>query len=257
VVESLPPNATATVPFALERSLAVQVERKLDERGARLSKIEAGEIWIERDSVHRTIYQVKNGATEPAKLLVRHLRTPQTRLYNPPPGTEDNTGRGHALVPLKVRAHGRAELTVDERRGHSSRVDWLSALAEKAVRAYLADTRSDAKVAQQLRDAWGIWTEWKRLVEERNQLVAEETEIDKAARHTRLSLKAIEKNQQAADLRRRLTTRLTRLTKRQEQITKRMVELQMAITERQERFKDAVREIKLLTVPPPRDRRTD
>ena len=256
MVESLPPKAKATVPFALERSLGVQVKRKTDERGARLHKIEAGEIWVERDTVYKTIYQVKNGSREPAKLLVKHDRNAESRLYNPPPGTEDNTGQGHALVPMQVRAHARAELTVDERRGFSRQVDWLSQLADEAVKAYLADSRANQRIVQKLRDAWEIRARWKRHVDERNRLVDEEAEISKATRETRLSLKAIEKNRQAADLRLRLTRRLTRLTKRQEEITKRMIEVQMSINEQHERFRDAVRDLKLLTVPPPRDRRS-
>jgi hypothetical protein len=255
LLDPLPPKAKATVPFALERSLGVEVDRKSDERGARLFKIEAGEIWIERDVVQRTTYKVKNGGREAAKLLVRHPRDPQMRLYNPPPGTEDNTGQGHALVPIRLRAHARAELIVDERRGLSRQVDWLSDLADEAVRGYLGDSRANPSVAQKLRAAWEIRTRWKGAVDQQKRLVDEETHIDKNARETRLSLKAIEKNTQAADLRARLTKRLTELTKRQEEITRQLVEVRMQINEYQERFRDAVRLLKLLNAPPPRDRR--
>src|SRR3989304_7858098 len=56
MLDPLPPNATATVPFALERSLAVQSERKYDQQGARVARIESGELYIDRDSVTKTIY---------------------------------------------------------------------------------------------------------------------------------------------------------------------------------------------------------
>jgi len=256
MVEQLPPGAKATVPFALERSLAVSVDRKTDERGARLNKIEAGDIWIERDSVSRTVYQVKNGSGKDAKLLVKHGRSAQTRLYNPPKGTEDDTERGYALIPIQVRARARAELTVDERRGHPRRVEWISTLADEAVRAYIADARANQKVVQTLRSAWQIREKWKRAVDELNRLVDEESQIDKEARETRLSLKAIEKNTQAADLRVRLTRRLSELSRRQEEITKRLIEVRMTINEQQERFRDSVRSLKLLNVPGPIDRAT-
>ena len=41
----------------------------------------------------------------------------------------------------------------------------------------------------------------------------------------------------------------------QEEITKRMIEVKMAINEQQERFRDAIRDLKLLSVPPPKDQR--
>ena len=42
MVDPLPEGATTTVPFALERSLAVETQRTFTEEGARLAKIESG-----------------------------------------------------------------------------------------------------------------------------------------------------------------------------------------------------------------------
>jgi hypothetical protein len=253
IVDSLPPRATATVPFALERSLAVESERKYEEQGARIARIEAAQLYIERDSVTKTIYKIKNGSDKQAKLVVKHLRQPGSRLYRPPTGTEDNTGRGSALVPLTVRAHARAELTVDERQSGQRYEDWLSPLADEAVKTYLADPRRDAEVARKLGAAWQVRDVLRRALDEQNALVAEQGELQSASRETRLSLTAIEKNAQAADLRAKLTKRLNEVTSRLEQITKRLIEVKLVINEQQVRFRDAVREIKLLAAPPPKD----
>jgi hypothetical protein len=61
VLDSLPPGATATVPFALERGVAVEQSTEHDDRGARLYKIELGQLVIERDSLTLTKYKIKNG----------------------------------------------------------------------------------------------------------------------------------------------------------------------------------------------------
>lgn len=253
MLEPLPPKATATVPFALERSLGVESERKYVEIGARVFKIEAGELVIERDATTKTTYRVKNGSGEPAKLLVRHPRQHAARLYKPPAGTEDNLGAGHALVPIQVRPHARAELVVDERYPSQQSVDWLSPLAEEAVKAYVSDPRADRVAAQKLADAFKLRDTLKRAVDEQNALFAEQGELEKATRETRLSLEAIEKNAQAADLRAKLTRRLGEFTTRLEQITKRLIELKMAVNEHQVRFRDAIREVKVLAPLPPRD----
>src|SRR5262249_28792418 len=102
MVDPLPPGATATVPFALERSLAVESTRAANEEGARLAKIEAGRLEIERDWVTHTKYTVKNGGDSGVKVLIKHARQYDTRLHDPPKGTEDNVGTGSALVPLSV-----------------------------------------------------------------------------------------------------------------------------------------------------------
>lgn len=253
IVESLPPKATATVPFALERSVAVESERNYTQEGARIARIEASELYIDRDTVLKTTYKIKNGGDKQAKLVVKHPRQPGARLYRPPAGTEDNTGTGSALVPLVVKPHGRAELVVDERQSGQQHEDWLSDLADLAVRVYLADPRRDAAVAQKLSNAWQVRQSLRRAVDEQNALLAEQAELEKEARETRLSLGAIEKNAQAADLRVKLTKRLSEVTSRLELITKRLIEVKLALSSQQVRFRDAIHDVKLLAPPPPKE----
>ena len=253
MLDPLPPKATATVPFALERSLAVESERRNLELGARLFKIEAGELIVERDRVTRSIYKIKNGSEQSAKLLVRHPRLGAARLYKPPAGTEDNLGGGNALVPIVVQAAARAELTVEERQPTQERTDWLSPVADDAVKAYLADARADHALVLALSSAWAQREALKKASDEQNALTQSQTELEKSARETRLSLEAIEKNKQAGDLRAKLTARLGDVTTRLDQITKKLVELNMRASELEVRFRDAIREIKLTVPLPPKD----
>jgi hypothetical protein len=253
MLDPLPPQATATVPFALERSLAVESERRNLELGARLFKIEAGELVVERDSVTRSIYKIKNGGETNAKLLVRHPRMGSARLYKPPAGTEDNLGAGNALVPIQVQAGGRAELTVEERQPTQEQTDWLSPVADEAVRTYLADARADKALAATLTSAWAQRDALKKASDERDALTQSQSELEKSARETRLSLEAIEKNKQAGDLRAKLTARLGDVTNRLDGITKKLVELNMRASELEVRFRDAIREIRLTAPLPPKD----
>jgi len=253
MLDPLPPKATATVPFALERSLAVETERRRLELGARIFKIEAGELVIERDSVTRSIYRIKNGGDSKAKLLVRHPRLAAARLYKPPPGTEDNLGAGNALVPIQVDPSGRAELTVEERQPTEESTDWLSPLADDAVKSYLADSRADKATVAALSVAWSQRAALKDIVDQRTALTQSQAELEKSARETRLSLEAIEKNKQAADLRAKLTARLGDVTGKLDQITKKLVEVNMRASELEVRFRDAIRELRVTAPLPPKD----
>jgi hypothetical protein len=252
LLEPLPPRGTATVPFSLERGLAVESERKYNQLGARLFKIEAGELTIERDSVSQVIYRIKNGTDQKAKVVVRHPRLAGARLFGPPPGTEDNVGTGLALVPADVKPRGKTELTVDERVAVQQHVNWLSPLADDAVQAYLKDPRADRALSDKLGDAWKIREKLELANNEQTKLESEQAELEKASRETRLSLQAIEKNNQAADLRAKLTKRLGEVQTRLDQITKRLVEVRLVVNEQEVRFRDAVRELKLLAPLPPR-----
>ncbi|HKY41275.1 MAG TPA: DUF4139 domain-containing protein [Polyangiaceae bacterium] len=245
MLEPLPPKGKATVPFALDRAIAVTSERQSTEQSARLFRIEAGALYIERDSVTKTTYKVVSGSDETSKLIVRHPRMHGARLFKPPVGTEDDIATSMALVPIPLKPRGRAELVVDERQAVQQSMDWLHPLADEAVKGYLSDPRADRGVAQKLSEAWTLREALKKARDQESVLETEQRELEKSSRETRLSLEAIEKNNQAADLRVKLTRRLAEVTMRLDQITKKLVELRLTLGEAQVRFREAIREIKL------------
>src|SRR5690606_34771805 len=147
---------------------------------------------VERDRTTITVYRVKNGSEEAAKLLVRHPRSHGARLHRPPPGTEDNVGQGHALVPLQIAARGKAELVVEERQPVQEVTDWMSPVAAEAVAAYLKDAAAEAAAVDLLRTAFELRGQVEKAQDREHKLRREQAELEKASRETRLSLQAIE-----------------------------------------------------------------
>jgi len=246
MVDPLPPGATATVPFALERSLAVESNSTSNEEGARIAAIEGGRLEINRDWVTHTKYTVKNGSDLDAKTLIKHARQWGTRLNNAPKGTEDNTGTGSALVPLEIVKHTSAVLDVDERKETRRQIDWLDALADDAVKAYIADPRADQAVVAQLRQAWDARGKLRASLDERDKLSAERGQLDAQIDQLNSSLRAIEKNKLADELRKTLTTRLATASTRIDEITKRVIVLDMQVSEQSIRFRDLISPIKMV-----------
>jgi len=188
MVDPLPVGATATVPFALERAIAVDQDRKFDELGERIAKIENGQLTIERDSVTQTKYRVRNGGDKVAKLLVKHPRITGARLFSPPPGTEDNVGTGSALVPAKLAPNATAELVVDERVTLRRASDWYSAIADNAFKAYAADPKADRDVVQKLTAAWVVRNDIVKKGEDKAKLQQESDTLSQATEETRRNL---------------------------------------------------------------------
>jgi hypothetical protein len=245
MTDPLPDGATATVPFALERTLAVEQSRETREEGARLYHIEAGVLTIAREQVLLAHYQLRNGADHDAKMLIKHSRSGGARLVAPPAGTEDNVGTGSALVPATVSAHATTKLTVDERQQMTWTIDWLAPLADQAVQAYLADKRANADVAAQLRAAWEFRKVLARAGDERAKIAVQDTELRKSTEETRANLKALEKNTTAGDLRAKLTERLASTAARLDAIGKRIIEIDLLVNEQRVRFTEAIRAITL------------
>lgn len=247
MVDPLPPGATATVPFALERSLAVDQSRDDHAEGARVAKVEAGELEIERDYVTLTKYTIKNGSDDLAKVLVKHPRQYGTRLVGAPKGTEDNVGTGSALVPIEVAKRATAVLSVDERRGTRQRISWFVPLADEAVKAYMADARSDKAQVEKLKKAWEVRAKLVAAMDERSKLQTERSNLERQSDQVRRDLKAIEKikTPDAEKLRKDLTDRLTKSAARLNEVNPRLVEVGLTISENEIRFRDLITAVKI------------
>lgn len=248
MVDPLPAAASATVPFALERGLAVDQEQKREELGERVAKIENGELTIERDDARQTKYRLRNGSDQDAKMLVRHPRIHGARLHQPPPDTEDNVGTQTALVPARIKAHATAEVIVDERLTNRRREDWFSIVADNAVKAYLADSRADRNVAPKLNAAWVVRKDIVDRHEARAKLAQEQATLSQQTQETRANLRAIERNKSADQLRVKLTQRLTETSARVDEVSKRIVEIDAKLAELRIQFKELLRDV-VVTAP--------
>ena len=273
VTDPLPDGATATVPFGVDRRVAVEVSRESRDEGSRLYHIEAGALTVSRDVVSLTTYKLRNGAAEPATLLIKHPRNPGARLKvlsggnawtelgsaqrSPsregagtlpgfPQTIEDNVGTGTALVPVEVAARGTIDLVLDERQQTTRAVDWLSPLADEAVRGYLGDHAADPAVARQLKAAWDVRRGLVDAQRDRQKLAATDAELRRSTDETRNNLKALEKNTAAADLRAKLAARLADQSSQLDVVDKKIIETDLKINESQIRFTDAIRAVKLL-----------
>jgi hypothetical protein len=246
LVDSLPAGATATVPFALERGIAIDEDRKTDEVGERVAKIENSTLTIERDRVLQTKYRVRNGGDANAKLLVKHPRVVGARLFSPPKGTEDNVGTGSALVPVVVAGHATTELVVDERTTGQEVVDWFNVIADNAVKAFMAEPKSDRVVVAKLSAAWAVRNDLVKKRIERDRLENETSKLAQGTEETRRNLRAIERNRTADALRQKLTARLAEAATQLDDLNRRTVELDSQLAELGVRWSEAVRDIELI-----------
>lgn len=251
LVESLPADARATVPFALMRSMSIRREVTYDQRGARLYAVRQGEMTIEIDQATLSTYKIQNGDAERAKLLVRHQRLHGAELWEPPEGTEDLAQNQAVLAPVEVPGHGKATLTVEERLPTRRIADFRSVEARAAIRDYLKDPRVPSEQRQALEEVLKHAAQLATMDDQELPLVREQRELERSTKETRASLRAIEDNKQAGALRSELTARLAEGTKRLEELTKDLVELRLRRTEQEVRLKQAREGLSIL----PPDRR--
>ncbi len=238
MMESLPDGATTTIPFSLERGIAVDSSQTSAVEGARLVRMVRDTLTIERFSVTRTTYRARNGLDRAARLLYRHPLG-NSVLFEPPTGTENSNG--NALVPTNIDAHGRSELVVTARTAFTVGVDLSNDQAADALAAYLRDGHPAEPLATTLRGALDLRRQIADLTTQRDQQVTRRDELQNSAEETRGNLTAIQRNPAAADLRAQLTARLARTATDIDQTIRRVVELDTQIGERRVRLVEAIR----------------
>ncbi|MFO0629044.1 MAG: DUF4139 domain-containing protein [Polyangiales bacterium] len=247
MLETLPDGATATVPFSLERAIAVESSNAWNTEGQRLVRVQRAMVSIERYNVLRTTWRVRNGMEREARVMVRQALN-GARLHEPPAGTEETNG--NALVPLTVPGHGRHEQIVTTRAAFTQNLPFDHEQSVLAIEAYLRDGSPAANIATTLRTALDMR---RQLAEQRQAYDAvrvRRDDLQRNAEETRGNLRAIERNPGAADLRAQLTARLARVSAEIDQATRRIVELDTQMSERNVRLTEALRELDFEAAPP-------
>jgi len=240
LLEPLPDAATTTIPFALERGLAVDHSATAAVEGARLLTMLRGELTIERFNVQRTTYRVRNGVERPVRLMLRHALH-GAQIFEPPAGTEQSGG--NALVPVEVAARARGEVIVTTRSAFTDHAELSDEQAATAIEQYLRDGHPAADVALALRTALDLRRQLDTLTRERADVEQRRDDLQTSVAETRQNLLAIQRNAQAADLRAQLTARLGRGATQLDQLTRRIVELDTQMGERRVRLVETVRGI--------------
>ena len=242
MMESLPDGATTTVPFSLERGIAVESSQTSATEGARLVRMVRDTLTIERYSVTRTTYRARNGMDHAVRLLYRHALNGALP-FEPPAGTE--TSNGNALVPTAIDAHGRSEVVVTARTPFTVNADLSNEQAADALTSYLRDGHPPDAIAATLRNALDLRRQIADLTQQRDNQVTRRDDLQRNAEETRGNLEAIQRNPAAADLRAQLTARLARTATDIDQTIRRIVELDTQVGERRVRLVEAIRGVEL------------
>jgi hypothetical protein len=238
VLDTLPRDANAFVPFAVDKTVVVEPEESYSEELGSLVRIQRNLVTVERFSQRKLRYRVRNGGSTPTKVYVRHARWGSAELINLPEGSE--LAPGKALVPVTVGAQGKAELEVVERTPVQQEFMFMDQPAADAVALWLSGPAAQDPESAPLRKALELRAELVKVQERIAALEREQYELGNGAEETRQNLRAINKVASAEDLRTRLVERLRQLDTRLGELTKELVEARTRQSELNVRLNEAL-----------------
>ncbi len=243
LLDPLPDGATTSIPFAIERAVAVETARRDHQSTGRLVKIAGGRLTIEQFSQRSTTYRIRNGLDRDTTLYLRHSRVANWEVVEPPEGTEEVENA--LLLPVNLTAGDDGEFEILERTPTRRVVDLMSDLGAEAVVLYLEGPAVHAAVGPVLRQALEHRERLQEIAARRSRLDIERRELRSAQSDVRQNLTAISGIARARDLRDRLTRRLTVLSTRVDELTNQIVELNAERSEMRVRLAESLRDLTL------------
>ena len=243
VLDTLPKDATAFVPFAVDKSLVVESSEQWDQQQGALVRVRRGVVTVQSFSQRKTRYKVRNGGDESSKLYVRHPRWGEAELVSPPAGTELLPQR--ALVPIEVAKKTQRELEVIERTPVQTDFSFVDQRAADAIGLWLSGPAVDLAQGEALKQALALRADLIKLDEQIIALEREQAELANGSNETRDNIKAIEKVKTANDLRARLVARLKQLDTRLSELTRQLVEARTKKSELEVRLSEALENVSL------------
>ncbi|MCU0675507.1 MAG: OmpA family protein [Myxococcota bacterium] len=149
LLDALPAGRSVFVPYGLDASTNVTIERAREEVPARIVGVRRGVLAVERTETLRTRYAVDAGAHTPGTLYLRHVGAAGFAPVELPP---DHERAGDAwIVPLPIVAGRGSRLELRERRAVPGTIDLLRDLATD-VEPFLRGSELPEPIARGLRE---------------------------------------------------------------------------------------------------------
>ena len=254
--EAIASRDRATIPFAAEPSITVRSSSESSTDALKITRIVRGVMEVESFHRIKTTWTVE---TKPEKNAVRVLvRQPRAsdayKLIDAPADTE-RLPDGYFVPVVVAPGQTQASLTVVEQTPSKLSLDVWDDKAPELLQQLLSTPELDNAARAKLEPIVAARQAIGRIDTELAGLSAQQSELDERANEERQNLLAIQKDPNAAALRKRLSTRLEELTKKAAEIGRRIVELNSQRLERKIELEDKLRDLDLTSSTQGLDRR--
>lgn len=209
LLSSLAPGHTTFAPYALDKSVAVRVERTSDSVPLRIVSASKGWITLEVARRHLTRYEVSPSDSPPARIFLHHAKAIGYRVEGIAPGSVDQGDSWLVAVPLAPAKS--SSIVVEERAVERLPFD-LMASQLPDLTAYLAASQLPDVAATGLRAAMAQRAELRKLDDELEELRTRQREVLDRTTEARASLAALGTSAEGAALRKKLVADLATTT---------------------------------------------
>lgn len=243
LTDPIPPEATAMVPFALDRQLVVERKSSHRDQISKLVKLERGVLTTEVQHLRETKLNIKNRLHEPTTVYVRHSVQKGWDLLDAPKNVE-RLGEAY-LFPIELAAGESKEVVIEEATPMTKTLDLRSRASLDIVQVYLSGKSADREFKKSMQDLMAL----RRTMADHQQAIDSlrdrmgDYRVRMDELHVQIvSLKAV---RSGGSLLKHLQSKMKDISDRVQQATIELVEHQEQLMLAGIRFQDAVAELSL------------
>lgn len=242
--EAVGTNTSATIPFAVEPTIAVTSKQERNGDKMRLVRIVRGVLEVESFARSETTWIARGPRKKTAwSVLVRHPKAGWNyELLERPPETEDLPD-GY-LVRVNVAANAsEGELKVIEQTPSRTTISIWDGRSVKLLQELLVAADVTPDMRKRLEPVVNARQEIGRIDTQIEGLKRQQVELDQRANQTRSNLEAIKKDPAANALRKKLSKRLEEFTSQGDALGRKIVELQSSRLEKKIELEDMLQNL--------------
>lgn len=244
LTESIPPKASAVVPYALDRQIVVERNDKDENRIAKLVTLQRGVLTAQVQHIRRKALTLTNRLREPAQVFVRHTTHKGWTLLPESPAAFERVGDAHLfkvdLKPLEVRT-----ITISEATPMERTLDLNADVTLEMMKVFVEAPEGSSEIKEQLKRLLAIHKGLIDLAQEqasqRRRLGDYKERMDEL--HAQIvTLQAVKTGN---DLMAHLKTKMRDISDRVQKTTIALVDQEEKIMLARVRFQDALAELTL------------
>ncbi len=152
--DPIPGKSTSFVPFALDRQIVVEEKHEESDGIAKILTAQRGVFSAEMRHTKKKKLLLQNRLGEDAVVYVRHTVQKGYKLSKTP-GDAERLGEAH-LFRLKVPAHGKLEVSIEEETPVLKSVDLRSTQGLDLIRAFVTDAALEGEIKKRVEGIVGM-----------------------------------------------------------------------------------------------------
>ncbi len=241
LTESIPPESTALVPFALDRQVVVERAVATQDRIARIERVERGELTAEVRRVERAELSVTNRSHAAQRVFLRH-RVADGWTLERSPDVFEKQGEVH-LFAVEVPAGETRTVALEASTPLTRTVDLRTSAGVDLLRAHVASKPDDAAFARAAEDVLRLHDTMAEARERIDALHAQSGQLRARSDELTGQIHSLAHARAGDRLKRHLEKKLAELADRLQAATVEIVDQQEKLMLARIRFQDAIAEL--------------